>query len=274
VPALAWIGAQFPVAVAEDQVPRALDVDRGKGLAVMPFHSLPDTKCESCLRSVPRPLRRELRLDVVNPVLSLMLIEQHEIVEHGHSRVLRRVERLFMDRHAGGAVVLKDSQRAARFLRHRGKRKCNNEQSGGSNDRNVLTARESPYLLTFRPPSRSIDCANAALNLNYYFVDHARRLVQRVGRARAFQHVLCAHAASDPIFTTSSAPSFLPISSRRSRVPVKITGEAPSAFATPTPISPIGPGPITTTPSPAITPPITSSPYIAVPAVTIRVASA
>src|SRR5437762_409796 len=74
-------------------------------------------------------------------------------------------------------------------------------------------------------------------------------------------------------FTTSSAPSFLPISSRPSRVPVRITGEAPNALATPTPISPIGPGPMTTTPSPAITPPITSSPYIAVPAVTISVAS-
>src|SRR5437763_14160253 len=52
-----------------------------------------------------------------------------------------------------------------------------------------------------------------------------------------------------------------------------MTGCAPNAFATPTPMSPIGPGPMTTTPSPAITPPITSSPYIAVPAVTISVAS-
>ena len=53
-----------------------------------------------------------------------------------------------------------------------------------------------------------------------------------------------------------------------------MTGGAPSALATATPISPIGPGPVTTTPSPAISPPITSSPYIAVPAVTISVASA
>ena len=53
-----------------------------------------------------------------------------------------------------------------------------------------------------------------------------------------------------------------------------MTGWAPSALATPTPIRPIGPGPITTTPSPAMIPPITSRPYIAVPAVTISVASA
>ena len=64
------------------------------------------------------------------------------------------------------------------------------------------------------------------------------------------------------------------MSSRLSRVPVRITGCAPSALATPTPISPIGPGPTTTTASPAMMPPITSSPYIAVPAVTISVASA
>ncbi len=82
-----------------------------------------------------------------------------------------------------------------------------------------------------------------------------------------------ATASSFVTSTTWSAPSRLPISSRRSRVPVRITGEAPSALATPTPIRPIGPGPITTTGSPAMMPPMTSRPYIAVPAVTTSVAS-
>src|SRR5207248_5900094 len=60
--------------------------------------------------------------------------------------------------------------------------------------------------------------------------------------------------SSRPTLITSSAPSRMPMSSRLSRVPVRMTGCAPNAFATPTPMSPIGPGPMTTTPSPAITP--------------------
>ena len=47
----------------------------------------------------------------------------------------------------------------------------------------------------------------------------------------------------------------MPILSRLSRVPVRMTGCAPSALATATPSSPIGPGPVTTTLSPATSPP-------------------
>ena len=56
-------------------------------------------------------------------------------------------------------------------------------------------------------------------------------------------------------------------------MPISITGPAPSAFATATPSNPIGPGPITTTLSPAINPPNSVKPYIVVPAVTTKVAS-
>src|SRR3569623_854165 len=52
-----------------------------------------------------------------------------------------------------------------------------------------------------------------------------------------------------------------------------MTGCAPSALATATPRRPIGPGPVTTTLSPAIRPPSSVRPYIAVPAVTTSVAS-
>src|SRR6266403_1852073 len=67
---------------------------------------------------------------------------------------------------------------------------------------------------------------------------------------------------------TRSAPNCLPIARRLSRVPVRMTGLAPSAFATATASSPIGPGPITTTLSPATRPPNSVRPYIEVPAVT------
>ena len=73
---------------------------------------------------------------------------------------------------------------------------------------------------------------------------------------------------------TRSAPNSLPIARRLLRVPVRITGLAPSALATATASSPIGPGPMTTTLSPATSPPSSVRPYIDVPAVTTSVASA
>ena len=50
-------------------------------------------------------------------------------------------------------------------------------------------------------------------------------------------------AFSSLMLMTRSAPSSLPIASRLLRVPVRITGLAPSALATATASSPIGPGP-------------------------------
>ena len=52
-------------------------------------------------------------------------------------------------------------------------------------------------------------------------------------------------------FTVKSAPSRLPIASRESRVPVRMTRAAPSALQSCTAISPIGPGPCTRIVSPA-----------------------
>ena len=54
---------------------------------------------------------------------------------------------------------------------------------------------------------------------------------------------------------------------------VRITGLAPSALPTAAAIRPIGPAPVTTRLCPATSPPRTSRPYIAVPAVTINVAT-
>src|ERR1700722_1563472 len=47
---------------------------------------------------------------------------------------------------------------------------------------------------------------------------------------------------SSEILITRSAPNSLPIASRLLRVPVRMTGLAPSALATATASSPIGPG--------------------------------
>jgi len=81
-------------------------------------------------------------------------------------------------------------------------------------------------------------------------------------------------AFSSLMLMTRSAPNPLPIASRPLRVPVRMTELAPSALATATASSPIGPGPITTTLPPATNPPSSVSAYIEVPAVTTSVTSA
>src|SRR6185295_8970159 len=84
--------------------------------AVVPFHPLPHGEFELGLVVVPRPLGRQFRHDRLQAVLALMLIEQHEIVEHRHHRSLRDDSRLFVDRHAGGAIEVRDAQDAALLL--------------------------------------------------------------------------------------------------------------------------------------------------------------
>jgi hypothetical protein len=46
-----------------------------------------------------------------------VLVEQDEVVENGHDRRHDRNRALFVDRHVGGAVAVKDAQRATLLLR-------------------------------------------------------------------------------------------------------------------------------------------------------------
>ena len=118
VPRLARIGAQFVCGGAEDQVPGAFDVRGGEGLAVMPAHSLPELKGQLGHIGIPRPFGRQIGLDRVDPVLRHVLPEENQVVEDRHHRVLGRIERLLVDRHARRAVVLKHPEHTA-VLFHR-----------------------------------------------------------------------------------------------------------------------------------------------------------
>ena len=116
IPRLARVGAQFFRPVSEYQVPRAFDVCGGERLAVVPAYPVAEMKRQLRHIGVPRPFRGQIGNDRIQPVLRNILLEYDEIVEHGHHRILGRVERLLMNRHAGGAVVLINSQHAPLLL--------------------------------------------------------------------------------------------------------------------------------------------------------------
>ena len=117
VPRLARVGAQLVLAFSEDQVPGAFNVCGAKGPAVVPAHSPPELKGKRGQIGVPRPFGRQIRLDRVDPVLRDVLSEENQVVEDGHHRILGRIERFLVDRHARRTVVLEDSEHTAAFLR-------------------------------------------------------------------------------------------------------------------------------------------------------------
>src|SRR6516164_1712588 len=68
---------------------------------------------------VPRPALGQFRLDELGPILLLVLLEQHEVVEDAHHRRDRRDRRLLVDRHARRAVTVKEFEDPAGLLRRR-----------------------------------------------------------------------------------------------------------------------------------------------------------
>ena len=67
----------FVRSLAQDQVPGALDIRGGKGLAVMPAHSAPQLKGELRHIVIPRPLRRQIGDDCIHSVLRHVLFENN-----------------------------------------------------------------------------------------------------------------------------------------------------------------------------------------------------
>ena len=117
IPGLARIEAKLLARFAEQHVPGAFDVVRGERLAVVPFDALAQPKADPRKVLVPLPALGQLGLDQIEPVLLLVLIEEHEIVEHAHERRHRRDRRLLVDRSARRAVAVKKFQHAAALLR-------------------------------------------------------------------------------------------------------------------------------------------------------------
>ena len=117
IPGLARVGTQLFRTVAQDQVPGAVDICGSEGLPVMPTDTAPKLKGELGQVGIPRPLCRQIRDNRVDSVLRHVLFKEDQVIEDGHHRVLGRVKRLLVDRHACRAVILKDSEHAALLLR-------------------------------------------------------------------------------------------------------------------------------------------------------------
>jgi hypothetical protein len=77
----------------------------------------------------PAPAIGKIGNDIVESVLLLVLVEQNEVVEDGHYRCHHGNRALFVDRHVGGAVAVKDAQRTALLLRV-GSGACQQRQQG------------------------------------------------------------------------------------------------------------------------------------------------
>src|SRR5215475_4189294 len=109
-PRFAVVEAQLFLSLPGQQVIGAFNVGGCERLAIVPFDTL--AKLEAQLGPVftPRPTRRKLGHDRLDPVLPHVLIKEHEVVEYSHHWHDRRYRPLLEDRHAGGAVAVKYPQ--------------------------------------------------------------------------------------------------------------------------------------------------------------------
>ena len=83
----------------------------------MPAHAAPQLKSKRGHILIPRPLCRQIGHDRVDPVLRHVLSKENQVVEDGHHRILGRIERFLVDRHARRTVVLEHSEHTAALLR-------------------------------------------------------------------------------------------------------------------------------------------------------------
>src|SRR5215469_12330667 len=81
VPALAWIDPELLAGLAGQEIPSALDVLSGKGLAVVPFDALAQWKSQLGPLLVPCPAGGEIWNDRLPAVLRHVLFVHHEIIE-------------------------------------------------------------------------------------------------------------------------------------------------------------------------------------------------
>src|SRR6202011_4455251 len=119
-PSLAVVEAQLFLRLASQEVVGAFDVGGGERPAVVPFDALAQLEAQLGPVFAPRPARRELGHDRLDPVLRHVLIKEHEVIEYPHHRHDRRYAPLLEDRHAGRAVAVKHPQDAALLLGERG----------------------------------------------------------------------------------------------------------------------------------------------------------
>src|SRR5438045_3479452 len=82
----------------------------------MPFDAAAQLERDALSVLARCPAFREVRKNIIEPVLRLGGIKYDEIVENAHHWHRRREGRFLIDRHAGGAVAVINPQSAALLL--------------------------------------------------------------------------------------------------------------------------------------------------------------
>ena len=113
----AGIEAQFLLRFPLQEIPGALDIGSGERLAIMPFEALPQLERQPLTILAPGPAFGKVGHDRIDRVALLVLIEQHEVVEHRHQYGDRGARHLLMDRHRSRTGEIWHLEDAARFLR-------------------------------------------------------------------------------------------------------------------------------------------------------------
>src|SRR6266853_853525 len=116
-PGLTIVEPEFLLSLIAQEIEGAFDVLGGEGLAVVPLDAFAQLEAELGAVLAPCPARGELRHDRCQAVLRDMLVEQNEVVEYPHHRHHYADRPFFVDRHAGGAVAVIDTQDPALLLR-------------------------------------------------------------------------------------------------------------------------------------------------------------
>ncbi len=150
--------------LAGQHVEGADDVPGREGLAVMPLHALLQLEGEVLVVGAPAPGPGEVGDDVLDAVLRLALVVEHQVVEQRHEGHHRRVGRLLVDRGARRVVAMVHAERAAALLCHRAACvKCTRTQNQGGREASQQGHR--PHRVSFpsnRVSSRGIAGSVAA----------------------------------------------------------------------------------------------------------------
>src|SRR5690349_14505168 len=116
----------------------------------MPFDAMAQAKADARVAFAPAPVLGQLGFNYLEPVLLLVLLEEHEVVEPTHHGPPRRDCRLLVDRHARGTVAVKKFEHAAALLRER---RRGGEQKNGARqcERTGDTRHDLSSLVQARP---------------------------------------------------------------------------------------------------------------------------
>ena len=158
---LARIDAQLLGARFQIEIPGAFDVPGGERLAVVPFDAAAQLEGQIGALLVPRPPRRQIGNNRLQAVLSHMLVEHDQIVEHPHYRQFG-VGKLLEHRQARHTLGVVHPQSAAALLAGcRGRDRKRDQKGGPPADPTNVQPHVPPPRLALRLPGSDEEISTA-----------------------------------------------------------------------------------------------------------------